>query len=313
MSRRSILHDLIYKLQHDIHSVKKATMRLIPFAQQKKVMTLGAYVGVVPGDEITLVTDGYDTRNKLDIALLVKTREDDEQLEIVIEDIKKFMDRVDLGSDVKNFQLITVNPVEVRDKDKTLYSYTSIMVELIYVENNTGTTYPSIGTRELTDPDAIAHYKLYQRLFSASYANSGSLNPVEGSYYPIVANVYDSHFKADISIPAGSGSLSIESMANSMEEDDGSVASTDFSENHMMSFTIRCNSAFISEFRNTPQPFVDRAVMDSITYLLWGRSKVELGDNYRVHEVTGVEYNQAFETTLGAQMIVIIEKVIEYE
>jgi len=297
MSTRSDILDNLVSQLGGLTNISKATMRLLLFANQEKHMP---YIGVIPSEEIAITTNGYDTRYKMDVVLSVTTREDDIDIETLISDIKALIHDIDLGSDVNSCKLIGVQEVDIKDSEVTRYSKVGILLELLYTENH-GTAYPSIESRTLTEPTGYAHYKLYETLVSGSTTIQSA-----------GTNVYDNHSVAAMIIPAGSGSLSIGSLENVMNEDDDAVYDNELIENHMISFEIRCHTAFITEYSTIPQPFIDRSVTDNVIGLIWGKLNSDLGDYYRVHTVGPVAYNQTFESTLGASIVVVIEKVKEY-
>ena len=297
MSTRSdVLDDLVSQLD-GLDDVDKATMRLLlPIDQENSL----PYIGVIPSEEVVITTNGYDTRYKMDVVLSVKTKEDSIHIESLIDDIKTLIYSIDLGDDVNSCKLIGVQEVEIKDKKPIRYSAVGILLELLYTENH-GTTYPAIESRTLTEPTGYAHYKLYETLTSGST-----------SIQSLGTNIYDNHSVAAMTIPAGSGSISIGSVENIMNEDDGAVYEDELIENHHISFEIRCHSAFITEYSTIPQPFIDRSVMDNVSKLIWGTAGSVLGNNYRTHTVGPILYNQTFESTLGASMVVVIEIVEEY-
>ncbi|MCK5641419.1 MAG: hypothetical protein KAJ19_11500, partial [Gammaproteobacteria bacterium] len=223
MSRELILNDLVSQLD-DLSNVSKATMRLLLFIDQEKYMP---YIGVIPGDDIPVISDGYDTRYNMSVTLIVKTREDELPLETLISDIKTLMQSIDLGADVLSSKVVGIQEVDVQDEKSTRFSATGILLEIIYKENF-GTDYPAIETRTLTEPDGVAHYKLYETLVSGSV-----------SIQALGTNVYDTHFRAAMEIPAGSGSISIGSIVNAMDEDDDATSGDERIENHMMGFELR--------------------------------------------------------------------------
>ena len=297
MSRLTILNDLTSQLKGLSPVITEATMRVNMFIDQEELMP---YVGVIPGDEIVLILDGYDTRYKLDITLMVKTKEDDKPLEPIIANIKDLIRTIDLGSEVLNIDLIGTQAIDLNDEKATKFSTVGMLLELIYTINH-GTPYPAIESRTLTEPMGVGHYKIFETLDSGS-----------ATIQPLGTNIYDSHTRAALAIPAGSGSISIGAVSNEMDQEDEAVYDDELIDNHMMEFSLRIHSGFVGEFGIVPQPFIDRSIVDNVTTLLWGKDTKTLGGNYYVHEIKDVLYNQTFENTFGASMNVVVSKIVEY-
>lgn len=302
MSTRSeILTRLEYAI-NDLEYVGKATLRQMRDTDAAKWMP---YVFIDPSNEAVLASDEYGEKCKIDVTLVLKSNEDKLSLEKVIWNIKDLIKNLDLdtdlGSSVHVCNLIAVQETDVSDAEKTKYSSAIMVLEIIYTNTIGDSTYPSIESRTLTEPTGYAHYKLYKTLTSGST-----------DIQPLGTLVCDRHSPTGIFIPAGSGSISIDTINNEMDVEDDAIYGAEYIENHMISFNIRVHSAFLTEYSTIiPKPFIDRSIIDNITRLLWG-SNADLGDYYRVHSIGPALYNQTFEVTAGASIDVVIEKVVEY-
>lgn len=129
-----------------------------------------------------------------------------------------------------------------------------------------------------------------------------------GTYAPSPSfeTVYDSHVTANLIVP----SLSVDVETDTAIANDAALVDQELVDNRNVQLTIRVHMAYRHGYVNTNDA---TDITDEI--IRWLREHINLGDEYRIFEVTGAAYNVELSSsgTLGSEIIVNVHKPEYYE
>jgi len=122
---------------------------------------------------------------------------------------------------------------------------------------------------------------------------------------PLFDNVYDTHQKANLIIPA----LSIEVESEAPIEDDKGLLSQQLVDNRLIRLSIKIHTSYRL---GTTKTVESMQIADEVIRHL--RENINLNDNYWIFDVAGSVYNveHVSSGTLGAEIIVDLHKVEFY-
>ena len=250
------------------------------------------YVAVVVEREEPLFEGS--NRYKAEIALYLLTNQEYNHIEDLIGDVKDYIEGASI-TDVLELTYLNHEVVAVEDaQDKAA---TKINVVLIYKTDNNDTPANKYPSTAPVGYMAIAKYKTY------ALTTSGST-----TFQSAGTNVYDSHKNANLEIPAGSGSISVDIVDSDVVEDTGGTYSNELVDDNEVMISIRGH--FDKEIPNTIiAPFMYQIVNKV-------RTNINLGGSYRllVNEPFSVVYNQVWDVsnTVGAELVLNVNKYESY-
>lgn len=260
------------------------------------------YIGIVSVDESIQLEDNNCTRYLSGITLYILTKEQDTGIEEIIQDIKGKLRTINLGSNVYQVNFVRSNRVSVEDyyaADGDKYANTRVDLNVIWSHNfSSGSNQSQPASKNLTEPIAMAHYKVYSLLYSGSFSSQ-----------PDGTNVYPSNLLADISIPTGSGSILVGVASDDLN--DGGIYSNSVIDNHSIQLTVDIVTAYTNGQANLYQT---TRLVDNVVNKL--RSNYDLGDDYKMIDSTPIrepfisEHSES--STIGARINVTVEKAMEY-
>lgn len=130
------------------------------------------------------------------------------------------------------------------------------------------------------------------------------LNTVSPS--PLFDNVYDTHQKANLVIPA----LSVEVESEVSIDDDKGLVSQQLVDNRLIRLSIKIHTSYRLGATETVKSM---QIVDEVIRHL--RENINLADNYWIFEVSGSVYNVEHTSsgTLGAEIVIDLHKVEFYE
>ncbi len=290
-TRATIIADLVAGLK-GLSRVKEASSR--PKMPASVGDYLVPYVAVVVEDEDALFEGS--SKFKALIALYILTNESFNAIEDLISDIK---DYIKSASITNASELRMGEPVHevVGVEDAQKIAGTKMNVVLVYKEDNNDTPANKYPSSPPVGYMAIAKYKEYALMASGST-----------TFQALGTNVYDSHINANLEIPAGSGSISVDLVdAPVIEWFRGRFDNIKLDDNAIQ---ISIRAHFAKGVNNT----VIAPFMWSIVNLV--RKNVNLGDDYKMLGDEFIpEYNLVFEesATVGAKLTFNVLKGQYYE
>ena len=289
-TRKQILNDLVKDLD-TVEGVAKATEF---FPSQDNVEKFAPTVVVVVERE-EVVTSGT-SRYKADLGLYVIADQSYTGIEDLIEDIKDYVKSASI-TNVLQLTYIGHEVVSKEDVDDNKFSSTKIDLELLYKDTNSDTLANADPTPALVGYMSISHYLVYAQIVSGSTTlqDAGT-------------NVYDSHRNANLTIPANSGSLSVDIINSNVIPDQPGVSFSNICDYNEIQISVRGH--FVEGTQNNViMPFMYKVINEI-------RSNVELSGSYHVHtdEPFNIIYDQEFEEsgTNGSELIFNVRKYWEY-
>lgn len=290
-TRKTIISDLVAGLD-GLPSVTKATDLLISLDRVEEKFT--PYIGLVVEPETPMYLGSK--RYQVSVGLYVITKQSFTGIEDLISDVKDYLDTATIDNVLQLTYVGHDETIKEDDDDNKLAS-TKINFTFIYADPNDDTAANAPTDVVVFGFQSISHRKVYDLMVSGSIV-----------YQPLGTNVYDSHRNANIIVPAGSGSLSVDIITSDVMDDQGGLSGSENVDDNAVALSIRAH--FNEGTQNTLiMPFMHRVINEL-------RSNVDLGDSYRlmIEVPFRTSYDQIFDIsgTTGAEQILIVNRYWAY-
>lgn len=126
-----------------------------------------------------------------------------------------------------------------------------------------------------------------------------------GTTSPAFSNVYNKHNIVDMTLPA----VTVGLQSIRAREEDGALESTELIDNEQIIITVRVHTNYIIDYYDESTAIT--YIGNMIEALKENR---DLGNGYRLIEVTGEYFDEEFSDTgtRGAEVVAVIHKVVSY-
>lgn len=288
--RETIIRDLVADLNgiQDIGLATEYVMNLTNADDRSP------YVAVSVESETPTVPGS--SRYKASLDLWITTEQDFNGIESLIEDIKDYIKTASI-TNVLELTYVGHEPVAKEQFDDNRFSSTRLNISLLYKDTNTDTVVNTTPATARVGYMSISHGKVYDLMVA-----SGSAIQSAGT------NVYDSHSNANLEIPTGSGSLTVDIVDSNVLPDIPGLSSTDVCDLNEIALSIRGH--FAEGTANTVIMPMMYNVVNEI------RTNIDLGDYYRLYtdEPFSIIYDQDFEEsgTRGSELTFNVRRYWEY-
>ena len=247
----------------DLQSVKYASYLTKSMLAAEKVTP---YISVVTINETSQAQDAYSERYLTNLSLYIVTREQDDSIEVIVEDIKELIPTLTLADNVHQINYTGTQVIAIEDYndvDGSKYSSTRVDIQVIWSKSFGTATNAFKASHGLTEPLATAHYKMYALLSSGSYSSM-----------PLGVKVYDTQFQVAIDIPAGSGSLLVGAQYDTPIPQ--AVYSSSTIDNHLIGLSVDVVTGYVGQ---NPDLHMTMRLVDDVIYKI--RTNWNLGGAYK--------------------------------